>query len=169
MIAPYDPDRAIAQLVEQLAALLPAHNQRMASAESCTGGLIAAACTDRAGSSAWFERGYVTYSNEAKQSDLGVAEALIAEHGAVSEAVVAAMLAGTLAAAEADWSVAVSGVAGPGGGSADKPVGTVVIGWQQQGREADVVRYQFEGDRIAVRRASVLAALVGLRERIDTQ
>ena len=169
MIAPYDPDRAIAKLVEQLAALLPAHNQRMASAESCTGGLIAAACTDRAGSSAWFERGYVTYSNQAKQSDLGVAETLITTHGAVSEPVVEAMLAGTLAAAEADWSVAVSGVAGPGGGSADKPVGTVVIGWQQQGKAAEVVRYQFEGDRIAVRRASVLAALVGLRERIDTQ
>lgn len=169
MIALYDPDRAIARLVEQLAALLPAHGQRMATAESCTGGLIAAACTDVAGSSAWFERGYVTYSNQAKQADIGVPEALLIEHGAVSEPVVAAMLAGTLKAAGSDWAMAVSGVAGPGGGSADKPVGTVFIGWQARGKPAEVVRYQFEGDRIAVRRASVLAALVGLRERVDAQ
>lgn len=169
MIAPYDPDRAIAMLVEQLAALLPAHDQRLASAESCTGGLIAVACTDIAGSSAWFERGYVTYSNQAKQSDLGVSESLLATHGAVSEPVVNAMLAGTLAASGSDWAVAVSGVAGPGGGSEDKPVGTVFIGWQASGQAAEVVRYQFAGDRIAVRRESVLAALVGLRERIDAQ
>lgn len=169
MIAPYDPDRAIAALVEQLAALLPAHDQRLSCAESCTGGLIAAACTDIAGSSAWFERGYVTYSNQAKQSDLGVPESLLATHGAVSEPVVAAMLAGTLAATGSDWAVAVSGVAGPGGGSADKPVGTVFIGWQTLGQAAEVVRYQFTGDRNAVRRESVLAALVGLRERIDAQ
>lgn len=169
MIAPYDSDRAIAALVEQLAALLPAHSQRLASAESCTGGLIAASCTDIAGSSTWFERGYVTYSNQAKQTDLGVPASLIAEHGAVSEAVVSAMLAGTLVAAGSDWAVAVSGVAGPGGGSEDKPVGTVFIGWQARGQSAEVVRYQFAGDRIAVRRESVLAALVGLRERIDAQ
>lgn len=169
MIAPYDSDRAIVALVEQLAALLPAHSQRLASAESCTGGLIAAACTDIAGSSAWFERGYVTYSNQAKQTDLGVPESLLANQGAVSEPVVSAMLAGTLAAAGSDWAVAVSGVAGPGGGSADKPVGTVFIGWQAIGQAADVVRYRFAGDRAAVRRESVLAALVGLRERIDAQ
>lgn len=169
MIAPYDPDRAISALVEQLSALLPAHSQCLASAESCTGGLIAAACTDIAGSSAWFERGYVTYSNQAKQSDLGVPESLLVTHGAVSEPVVRAMLAGTLAAAGSDWAVAVSGVAGPGGGSADKPVGTVFIGWQRRGQAAEVVWYRFAGDRKAVRRESVLAALLGLRERIDAQ
>ncbi|MES1956480.1 CinA family protein [Salinisphaera hydrothermalis] len=164
----YDPDSAIAELVEQLATLLPARDLRLATAESCTGGLIAAACTDIAGSSAWFERGYVTYSNAAKQSDLGVAPALLADHGAVSEPVVAAMTQGTLAAAPvADWSIAVSGVAGPDGGSDEKPVGTVFIGWQPRGGKPDVVRYQFDGDRSAVRRASVLAALVGLRERVD--
>ncbi|MES1935126.1 CinA family protein [Salinisphaera hydrothermalis] len=164
----YDPDSAIAELVEQLATLLPARDLRLATAESCTGGLIAAACTDIAGSSAWFERGYVTYSNAAKQSDLGVAPGLLADYGAVSEPVVAAMTQGTLAAAPvADWSIAVSGVAGPDGGSDEKPVGTVFIGWQARGGKSDVVRYRFEGDRSAVRRASVLAALVGLRERVD--
>lgn len=164
----YDPDEAIAGLVGQLATLLPARGQRLATAESCTGGMIAAACTDVAGSSAWFERGYVTYSNDAKQADLGVAPALLADHGAVSEPVVAAMTQGTLAAAPlADWAIAVSGVAGPGGGSDDKPVGTVFIGWQARGGKPDVVRYQLDGDRSAVRRATVLAALVGLRERVD--
>lgn len=162
-------DRAIADVVAQLAALLQARSQRLASAESCTGGLIAAACTDVAGSSAWFERGYVPYSNAAKQADLGVDAPLLEHHGAVSDAVVAAMLGGTLDAAGADWAIAVSGVAGPGGGSQDKPVGTVFIGWQQRGKSPDVVRYQFEGDRTAVRRASVLTALVGLRERVDAQ
>lgn len=169
MIAPYDPDRAIAGVVEQLAALLPARSQRLATAESCTGGLIAAACTDVAGSSTWFERGYVTYSNQAKHADLNVDADLLEHHGAVSEPVVAAMLGGTLAAAGTDWAIAVSGVAGPGGGSAEKPVGTVFIGWQQRGGQPDVVRYDLAGDRSAVRRASVLAALVGLRERVDAQ
>ncbi|MDA3922074.1 MAG: CinA family protein [Salinisphaera sp.] len=169
MIAPYDPDRAIAGVVEQLAALLPARFQRLATAESCTGGLIAAACTDVAGSSNWFERGYVTYSNQAKHADLKVDADLLERHGAVSEPVVAAMLGGTLAAAGSDWAIAVSGVAGPGGGSADKPVGTVFIGWQQRGGQPEVVRYDLAGDRSAVRRAAVLAALVGLRERVDVQ
>lgn len=116
----YDPDSAIAELVGQLATLLPARDQRLATAESCTGGMIAAACTDVAGSSAWFERGYVTYSNAAKQADLGVAPALLADHGAVSEPLVAAMTQGVLAASPvADWAIAVSGVAGPSGGTAD--------------------------------------------------
>ncbi|HET7313059.1 CinA family protein [Salinisphaera sp.] len=168
MTALYDPDRAITDLVEQLATLLPARDQRLATAESCTGGLIAAACTDVAGSSAWFERGYVTYSNEAKQADLGVPAAMLADHGAVSEPVVAAMTRGALAASPmADWAVAVSGVAGPGGGSEIKPVGTVYIGWQARGAESVVVRYHFDGDRSGIRRAAVLAALVGLRERVD--
>ncbi|WP_423823328.1 CinA family protein [Salinisphaera sp. SPP-AMP-43] len=167
MTALYDPDRSITGLVEQLATLLPARDQMLATAESCTGGLIAAACTDVSGSSAWFERGYVTYSNAAKQQDLGVAPALLDDHGAVSEAVVAAMTRGVLAASIADWAIAVSGVAGPNGGSDTKPVGTVYIGWQQRGGQADVVRYDFDGDRGAVRRASVLAALMGLRQRVD--
>lgn len=162
-----DPQAAIADVVEQLATLLPAHNARLTTAESCTGGLIAAACTERAGSSDWFERGYVTYSNTAKQTDLQVDAAVVTEHGAVSAAVVAAMTAGALTASGADWAIAVSGVAGPGGGSDDKPVGTVHIAWQARGREADTVCYRFEGDRRQVREAAVLAALVGLRERVD--
>lgn len=169
MIAAYDADQSIASLVEQLATLLPSRAQRLASAESCTGGLIAAACTDRAGSSEWFERGFVTYSNEAKHECLGLPQALLDAHGAVSEPVVAAMLEGTLAHSPADWAVAVSGVAGPGGGSDDKPVGTVLIGWMLRGGAADVVRYRFDGERADVRRESVVAALVGLRERVDAQ
>ncbi|GAB3681672.1 CinA family protein [Salinisphaera aquimarina] len=169
MIAPFDPQQSIPALVEQLATLLPSHSQRLVTAESCTGGLIAAACTERAGSSAWFERGFVTYSNDAKQQSLGVDGALIDRHGAVSDVVVAAMLEGALAHSPAEWAVAVSGVAGPDGGSADKPVGTVFIGWMSRGGAADVVRYDFDGDRADVRKASVLAALVGLRERVDAQ
>lgn len=168
MPALYDPDHAIAELVEQLATLLPARDQRVVTAESCTGGLIAAACTDIAGSSAWFERGYVTYSNEAKQADLGVSGDLLEVYGAVSRQVVAAMTRGALAASPtATWAVAVSGVAGPDGGSREKPVGTVYIGWHPRGKQSDVVRYRFDGERGDVRRASVLAALVGLRERVD--
>jgi nicotinamide-nucleotide amidase len=167
MIAAYDAHKSIASLVEQLATLLPGRSQTLATAESCTGGMIAAACTDRAGSSEWFERGFVTYSNAAKQACLDVPASLLDTHGAVSEPVVAAMLEGTLAHSPADWAVAVSGVAGPGGGSEDKPVGTVYIGWMTRGGRADVVRYQFEGERAEVRRQSVVAALVGLRERAD--
>ena len=167
MTVPYDAQTSIASLVDQLATLMTGRGQTLATAESCTGGMIAAACTDRAGSSAWFERGFVTYSNEAKQDSLGVASELIERHGAVSEPVVAAMLDGTLAHSPADWAIAVSGVAGPGGGSEDKPVGTVYIGWGARSRPPEVVRYQFEGPRDEVRSQSVVAALVGLRERVD--
>jgi len=130
----------------------------LATAESCTGGLIAATCTDLAGSSGWFERGFVTYSNAAKTELLGVDAALIAEHGAVSEAVVRAMAAGALAHSHAQVAVAVTGVAGPGGGSADKPVGTVWLSWAWPGGlSAD--RCWFDGDRAAVRTATVQHAL----------
>ena len=163
-----DADWTNHRYTEQLAARLTARGQRLATAESCTGGLIAAACTELAGSSGWFERGFVTYSNAAKQQCLGVDAALIETHGAVSEAVVAAMLEGALAHSAADWSLAVSGVAGPGGGSTDKPVGTVCIGWMSRGGRPEVEGYLFGGDRRAVRQASVLAALVGLVGRLDT-
>ena len=115
-----------------LAQQLLARHWMMATAESCTGGLIAAACTDLAGSSAWFERGLVTYSNEAKTELLGVPAELIAQHGAVSEAVARAMAAGALARSQAQVAVAVTGVAGPGGGSASKPVGTVWLAWRSR-------------------------------------
>ena len=116
---------AVQTLTRLLAARLLAKGQMLATAESCTGGMIAAACTDLAGSSAWFERGFVSYSNEAKTELLGVPAALIAEHGAVSEPVVRAMAQGALQHSRAQVAVAVTGVAGPGGGSDSKPVGSV--------------------------------------------
>ncbi len=118
-----------ARLVETLAAQLLARGWMLATAESCTGGLIAAACTDLAGSSTWFERGFVSYSNAAKAQMLGIDAALIAQHGAVSEPVARAMAQGALQRAHAQVALAVTGVAGPGGGSADKPVGTVWFAW----------------------------------------
>lgn len=135
----------------------------LASAESCTGGMIAAACTDLAGSSNWFERGFVTYSNAAKTESLGVAASLIAEHGAVSEPVARAMAAGALRHSHAQVSVAVTGVAGPSGGSAAKPVGTVWFGFAVPGRVITEQRH-FAGDRAAVRAATVQHALTRLLE-----
>ena len=154
-------------LTRQLADRLLANGQMMATAESCTGGMIAAACTDLAGSSAWFERGFVSYSNEAKTELLGVPAALIAEHGAVSEPVVRAMAHGALQHSHAQVSVAVTGVAGPGGGSLDKPVGSVWFGWATP---AGVVTQlcHFEGDRHQVRQASVKHALQRLADLLIT-
>jgi nicotinamide-nucleotide amidase len=152
--------------VSQLADALRARGERLATAESCTGGLIAAACTDLAGSSDWFERGMVSYSNEAKTDLLGVDAALISAHGAVSEPVARAMAAGALARSNADWAVAVTGIAGPGGGSADKPVGLVWLAWCRRGGEPQAERHVFPGDRAAVRGATVARALQGLIERI---
>ena len=130
----------------------------LCTAESCTGGLIAAACTDLAGSSAWFERGFVTYSNAAKTELLGVNTALIAEHGAVSEAVVRAMAAGALVHSHAQVALAVTGVAGPSGGSTEKPVGTVWLGWAWPGG-LGTERCWFAGDRASVRAATLHYAL----------
>lgn len=130
----------------------------MATAESCTGGMIAAACTDLAGSSDWFERGFVTYSNAAKSESLGVDAALIADHGAVSEEVARAMARGAIANSRAQATVAVTGVAGPGGGSAAKPVGTVWFCWVTPAGIASEMRC-FGGDRAAVRAATVAHAL----------
>ena len=156
-------------LTEQLADVLQQHGWMLATAESCTGGMIAANCTDLSGSSHWFERGFVTYSNEAKHEMLGVDAALIAQHGAVSEAVAQAMALGALRHSRAQVSVAVTGVAGPTGGSADKPVGTVWLAWATPsdagptlGAETAWVKTEvmhFAGDRAAVREATVQHAL----------
>lgn len=132
------------------------------TAESCTGGWIAKICTDLPGSSLWFEQGFVTYSNHAKQTMLGVREATLAEHGAVSEAVVCEMTAGALETGSGSLAVAVSGIAGPGGGTHFKPVGSVWIAWQQAGSKVRSAHYQLEGDRDAVRFQAVEAALKGL-------
>ncbi|MDM0074880.1 CinA family protein [Variovorax sp. J2P1-59] len=146
------------ELVHLLADLLQQQGRMMATAESCTGGLIAGACTDLSGSSNWFERGFVTYSNEAKTELLGVDAALIADHGAVSEEVARAMAEGAVARSRAQVAVAVTGVAGPTGGSPEKPVGTVWFGWSVAGN-VRTERRRFDGDRAAVRAATVRHAL----------
>ena len=157
---------SVEPLVLDLARALRAAGLRMASAESCTGGLIAAACTDLAGSSQWFERGFVTYSNAAKVELLGVDEALLQAHGAVSEPVARAMALGALRRAPVQRAVAVTGIAGPGGAVPGKPVGTVWLALAR--RDGDVASVetrllQLAGDRAAVRQATVVAALQALR------
>lgn len=149
----------------QLADALRARGLMLATAESCTGGLIAGACTDLSGSSDWFERGFVTYSNAAKTELLGVPAALIEAHGAVSEPVARAMAEGAVAHSRAGLSVAVTGVAGPTGGSADKPVGTVWFGWCVNG-VTHSEHQRFDGDRATVRAATVRHALAGLLARL---
>ncbi|MDO5624446.1 MAG: CinA family protein [Pseudomonadota bacterium] len=155
------PNPASGDCVAALAQRLRARGWLMSTAESCTGGLIAAACTDLAGSSDWFERGFVTYSNAAKTELLGVPATLIDTHGAVSEAVARAMAEGALARSHVQASVAVTGIAGPGGGSPAKPVGTVWLAWCVQGTTTAECHH-FAGERAAVRTQTVAHALRGL-------
>lgn len=142
----------------QISLELLKHSHLLATAESCSGGMIAAACTDLAGSSQWFERGFVTYSNAAKVEMLGVPAALIEQEGAVSEAVARAMANGALAHSQAHVSLAVTGVAGPTGGSEAKPVGTVWFAWCVNGETHSEMQH-FAGDRAAIRTATVRYAL----------
>ncbi len=160
-------DEAIAGHVATLAQVLLARGEQLATAESCTGGWVARVCTDLAGSSAWFERGLVTYSNAAKQELLDVSVVTLAEQGAVSERTVQEMARGLLRHSHAQWTLAISGIAGPGGGSAHKPVGTVWIAWAGPEGWYRQHCYLFEGDRDAVRRQAVLAALAALCERLQ--
>jgi nicotinamide-nucleotide amidase len=160
----YD-DEALAMLTSAVAAEFKAHGRRLVTAESCTGGWIAKLCTDLAGSSDWFERGLVSYSNEAKQELLGVRAADIYRHGAVSEVVAAAMARGAIENSHADCAVAISGIAGPAGGSPDKPVGTVCFGWALPDDVVETETRLFTGDRDQIRRQSVLAAFEGLLVR----
>ncbi len=139
----------------------------LACAESCTGGGIAAAVTDIAGSSQWFDRGFVTYSNQAKQDMLGVSDETLENHGAVSEATVQEMVAGALTRSQAQIAVAVSGIAGPDGDTPEKPVGTVCLAWQVKGKEPVVRTEHVSGDRAAVREQTVLCALQGLLDIIE--
>lgn len=148
--------------LQALATELRARGERLATAESCTGGLIAALCTTLPGSSDWFDRGFVTYSNAAKAAQLGVPAALLDAHGAVSEPVVRAMAEGALAHSDADWAVAVTGIAGPGGAVPGKPVGTVWLGWARRGQPTQAQCVLLPGDRSAVRSATVARALAGL-------
>jgi nicotinamide-nucleotide amidase len=161
-------DRDLARLAVRVGRHLLAERLALTTAESCTGGWIAKALTDIAGSSQWFVEGFVTYSDEAKVQRLGVSRSVLKRDGAVSEAVVRAMAIGALKRAGAQRSVAVTGIAGPGGAVPGKPVGTVWLGWaERRGRGISVaVRLKhFRGDRDAVRRKTVRLALEGLLDR----
>lgn len=149
-------------LAQQVGAQLQSQSLMLATAESCTGGWIAKVVTDTAGSSAWFERGFITYSNTAKQDMLGVRAETLRQHGAVSEATVVEMAEGALRNSRAQLSVAVSGIAGPGGGTASKPVGRVYFAWSQAGAPTVVAVENFSGDRDSIRRQTVIRALRGV-------
>ncbi len=158
-------DIHLQQVAERLATELATAGLTVTAAESCTGGLVAAALTSVPGSSDWFEQSWVTYSNQAKQSLLGVADALLLEHGAVSREVVEAMAVGAQQKAASAISVAISGIAGPGGGSEEKPVGTVWIAWAS----ADDVQarcFHYNGDRSTVRMRAAVDAIIGCEDKI---
>ena len=154
-------------LAERIAAALLEKRAMLATAESCTGGWAAQALTAIAGSSSWFERGFVTYSNAAKEEMLGVRPQTLARHGAVSEETAREMALGALAHSRADIALAITGVAGPSGGSAEKPVGTVCFAWATKDGRARAETRRFAGDREAVRRQSVERALQGVLELLD--
>ena len=159
---------ALSTLATLLGSRLQSRGLFVTTAESCTGGGVAVALTDIAGSSAWFERGFITYSNSAKLSVLGVDVGILATHGAVSEATAAQMARGALAASASDWAIAVTGIAGPGGGVPDKPVGTVCFAWTGPQGITKTETGHFAGDRQRIRRQSVEHALRGLLERLET-
>ncbi len=162
----FDPevpsDLELAELATATGETLGAARLISGTAESCTGGLVAKLITDIAGSSAWFDAGFVTYSNEAKHQMLGVPNALFSTDGAVSESVVLSLAEGVLQRSAAQISTSISGVAGPGGGTPDKPVGTVWIAWARSGQVSYALSYQFDGDRDAIRRLAARQALRGI-------
>jgi nicotinamide-nucleotide amidase len=159
---------ALEELAGRVGNLLLEQRRVLATAESCTGGWLAKCITDIAGSSAWFDRGFVTYTNRAKQDMLDVAAATLESRGAVSEDTVSEMARGALSHSAADIVVAISGIAGPDGGSPDKPVGTVCFSWLISGGAPRVDTRQFNGDRDAVRRQAVARALEGLMDVLGT-
>ena len=160
------PDQqALESLASQVGELLLTNGQRLTTAESCTGGWVAQSLTAIPGSSAWFDRGFVTYSNEAKQEMLGVTAETLRIHGAVSEATAIAMAIGALRHSHADWALAITGIAGPSGGSPEKPVGMVCFGWAGPDNQLDSETSQFSGSRDDIRRQSVNHALQGLLQR----
>lgn len=154
------------ELARRLGARLKAAEAVLATAESCTGGWAAQVVTSVEGSSAWFDRGFVTYSNAAKQELLGVSPKTLRAHGAVSEQTAREMALGALARSQATVALSITGVAGPGGGTADKPVGTVCFGWARDG-EARTETQIFSGDRESVRRQSVIRALEGVLSALE--
>jgi nicotinamide-nucleotide amidase len=155
-------------LADQLGQQLSKRGQMLALAESCTGGWIAQSVTEIAGSSVWFDRGFVTYSNVAKTAMLGVRESTLQQYGAVSSQTASEMVAGALKFSDADMALAVTGIAGPGGGTAEKPVGLVFIAWQTRGQPCRCLEQHFEGDRHAVRRQTVQKALQCLLDEFHT-
>ena len=159
---PAPDDHELDRLAQALGERLLAARQMLVTAESCTGGWIAKCMTDVAGSSAWFDCGMAAYSYEAKQALLGVRPQTLEAYGAVSRETVVEMVSGALVHSGASVAVAVTGIAGPGGGSPDKPVGTVWIGWKRRGGYAKAELFHFDGDRDAVRRQTVAAALLGV-------
>ena len=159
-------DAWLSALAERVGELLASHHQMLVTAESCTGGWIAKTITDVGGSSAWFDCGLAAYSYEAKQALLGVRAETLLKHGAVSEETVLEMVSGALVHSGASISVAVTGIAGPGGGTPEKPVGTVWIGWKRRGGYPRTQLFHFDGDRDAVRRQTVGAALQGLETMV---
>jgi nicotinamide-nucleotide amidase len=154
-------------LAERLAEALLLNRFTLVTAESCTGGGIAQSLTNIPGSSKWFDRGFVTYSNESKQELLGVSQDILTRFGAVSEECAAAMVEGAIGNSHADVGVSVTGIAGPDGGSADKPVGTVCFGWARRKVETLSTQVIFNGDRQEIRQQSILMAIQGLLDLLE--
>jgi len=155
------------QQAEQLAELFLKSSSKLVTAESCTGGGLAEILTRIPGSSAWFERGYVTYSNESKNELLSVSLNTLQQYGAVSEETAIAMAEGALENSHADYSVSITGIAGPDGGTEDKPVGTVCFAWCKQGESGSATRVCFDGDRLKIREQACMLAMQGLLERLQ--
>jgi nicotinamide-nucleotide amidase len=153
-------------IARKIGSELKARNLMFTSAESCTGGWVGQVVTSVPGSSHWYDRGFISYTNASKRELLGVSSEVLARFGAVSAQTVRAMADGALANSRADVSLAITGIAGPGGGTEDKPVGTVWLAWAGKNRESRAERHQFDGDRTSVRRQAVEAALLGLSEFI---
>ena len=160
-------DDELIPLAEQVGAALKAHGMMLATAESCTGGWVGEVVTSVAGSSHWYDRGFITYANEAKQEMLGVAAQTLAEFGAVSEQTVREMAAGALKHSRAHITLAISGIAGPGGATPGKPVGTVCMAWATRSGAGQSQTIYFKGDRATVRRQAVAAALQGVLRMLE--
>lgn len=161
-------DAELARLAVELGAVLRRKRLKLAVAESCTGGWVAKCVTDVAGSSQWFDRGFVAYTNRAKQDLLGVTPQGLLQFGAVSAQVAKEMAEGALLRSNADAALGITGIAGPDGGSPDKPVGTVWFGWAVRGQPAETRQMRFDGDRDMVRRAAVAAALTRMIELVES-
>ncbi len=158
---------ATQDMAEHLGRLLLMHNIALVTAESCTGGGLAEIITRIPGSSQWFERGFITYSNDAKQEMLGISQDMLKEYGAVSEQIASAMAEGALVNSHAQISVSITGIAGPEGGTEEKPVGTVCLAWQQRDETTQAARVLFEGDRQQVRQQACLMAMQGLIDMLE--